>query len=246
MELLHNIICLLSLCCRLHLGAYIGINSNKNIQMEEGEIDRSLVPMIRLPRSQSTYLKPSVSSYLNPTELFDSEVYQYTDNGLSPESDIKHIHGKSRKFADILKRQGKVETYISNGKSTTANGITALEEEKKEFTTPNERICVIDGQRVINSEEIFQNDCGTLQCIDSEVTWSLKPLAKSLPHCEGVKSIPSMYKSYVKIKVIDEDAQEQATAGNKSGARKSDVDIVDQRKKIEQASRRMIEAENWE
>lgn len=256
MELLHTALWLMGLWSQLN-AAYIGISSNRNRQLDDKELDRSLVPMIRLPRHQSMFLKPSISSYL--TEKTEPELYKYTDNGLRPESDIKPIHSQSRKFADILKEQQQLQqqqqiidvTEKPDHESMTANGMIAVQGEavddsKKEFLPPAEGNCMMDGHRVINSEEIFQNDCGTLQCIDSQVTWSLKPLAKTLPHCEGVKSIPSMFKSFANIKIVDDESQEQMAAGKKSGPTKPDADIVDQRKKIEEASRRMIEAENWD
>ena len=252
MELLQIFLWLLGSCCQLTVAAYIGINSNKNIPMKDDEFDRSLVPMIRLPRQHSMFIKPSISSYLNEAELTEQEDNKYTDNGLRPETDIRPIHSQSRKFADILKHQKAFNEDVKNNEVENtpmgANGLIAVhgeteEDRKKEFLAPNEGSCDIDGHKVINSEEIFQNDCGTLQCIDSEVTWSLKPLAKTLPHCEGIKSVPSMFSSYAKIKVVDD---EQITGGKKSGPTRPDNDVVDRRKKIEEASRKMIEAEKWD
>ena len=247
MELLHSLICLLCLYCRPILTVYIGLSSSNNIQIYNGDIDKSRVPMIRLTNRRTSFLKPSISHYMD-----------LTDNGATSKSGIRALPRKSRKFADIIKQRKSINldvegNELDNSSQAGEDEINSNEEREEEIrkgmTSQNEGSCTVDGQNILNSEEIFQNECGTLQCINSEVTWSLKPLAKTLPHCEGTKSIPSMFHSYTKIKVVDEDdddSQEKLIQGKALRATDLDADITDKRKKIEEASRKMIEAEKWD
>ena len=247
MELLHSIICLLSICCRFNLAAYVGLSSSKDTLVNNGEFDKSQVPMIRLFHQQFRFLKPSLSANISPT-----------DNGISEKGSIRALPSSGRKFADILKRSRSINLDGEESEADTSSNISnevknvneeTEEERTKEFLAPIEGSCTVDGQKVLNSEEIFQNECGTLQCLNSEVTWSLKPLAKTLPHCEGIKSIPSMFNSYTKIKIVDEDDEEsrkKMISGKTSNPTRIDADIIDQRKKLEEASRKMIEAEKWD
>ena len=248
MELLHSIICLLSICCRFNLAAYVGLSSSKDTLVNNGEFDKSQVPMIRLFYRPFKFLKPSLSANLIPT-----------DNGIGAKGSIRALHSSGRKFTDILKRSRTINLDGEESEADTSSNISnevknaadeqTEEERRKEFLAPNEGSCIVDGQKLLNSEEIFQNECGTLQCINSEVTWSLKTLARTLPHCEGIKSIPSMFNSYTKIKVVDEDdeeSREKMISGKASNPTGLDVDIIDQRKKLEEASRKMIEAEKWD
>eukprot|EP00795_Rhopilema_esculentum_P007042 gene7042-12671_t len=247
---------LLAVCCSLEhvFCAYIGINFNDNRAIKDSEFDRSLVPMIRLPRDGGVFLRPSVSSIFNRVESEEKELSKYTDNGLRPENDIKPIVSRGKEFSQMLEE--KRENYAlkkadGNSDKLLENGMIAFQAEtadgqKKEFMRSDDGNCYIDGNRIINSEEIYQNDCGTLQCINSEVTWSLKPLSKTLPHCEGIKSIPSVYASYTKIKVVEDDEPQLAMPGDKSTLSRPDIDVVDQRKKIQEASKKMVQAELWD
>eukprot|EP00493_Phyllostaurus_siculus_P026004 UN26349 len=49
-------------------GAYIGIHSNENRPITDDEIDRSLVPMIRIPRDYSPFYRGSYESSANDAD----------------------------------------------------------------------------------------------------------------------------------------------------------------------------------
>ena len=257
MALLRRIIAIVIVTMQSVFAAHIGITDNGQMNIKDEEIDRSLVPMIRLPKDSGGYQRPT-SAILDPEGFTTKQIDRYSDNGLRPESEIKPIVRPGRTFSDLLKRHrtdnlaSRVSKFGSEMQKHGLNGIIAFQDEtepksKKIIKVPlNDGSCFIDGNKVMNSEEIYENDCGKLQCINSEVIWMLKPLAKGLPRCEGMKAVPSMYASYAKIRILDDDVEHFIATGTSPSETRPDIDIVDQRKKHEEASRKMVEAEHWD
>lgn len=255
MTLLRRMIAIVILTIQSVSAAHIGITDNGQMDIKDEEIDRSLVPMIRLPKDSGGYQRPT-SAILDPEGFTTKQMDRYSDNGFRPESEIKPIVRPGRTFSDLLKRHrtdnlaSKVSRFGSEMQKHAFNGIIAFQDEtepkpKRIIHMPlNDGNCFIDGNKVMNSEEIYDNDCGKLQCMNSEVIWMLKPFAKGIPHCEGMKAVPSMYASYVKIRILDGDNDH--FLGTNPSETQPDMDIIDQRKKHEEASRKMVEAEHWD